>query len=351
MYGIYTLQVVNPNGERSNTASAPSQGILAGVVLEGAHITDVQAGYPGKAFADVAAIQRTDGTWRLLFDAGGAIHSATSPDGLTLTMESGTPIPSRLNDGTPIRPSLVKILRLDSGQVRVYFASGNMYSAISNDEGRTFTMEAGVRISTSALGTLGMSGGSVVRAGGQWRMYFDDHADRIVSATSSDLLNWTLDPGVRIGPGSALGAVQSVHPGAIVNADGSVSLFFFHGPSSFNPAPGLNGIYVATSRDGLTFTTESWTGIGSGGDPNVVPVGGGLRMYYNWGDDFGGTIYSARLPLLSALQVQQSVAQTWSAPFIPTAPGPVTAGPSIGRPGPGILPAAPGRSGRGGVIK
>jgi hypothetical protein len=304
--GTYTFQVVNANGERSNSATAPSQGILSGVLLEGVRLTDASAGFPGQPFADVAAFPTRSGGWRLLFDAGGAIRSASSPDGLSLTMESGTRIPTRLNDGTGVRPALVKVLRLDSGQLRVFFSSGNMYSAISDDDGLTFTVEDGVRVNAGAVGASIITSGSVVRSGGRWRMYFGD-AERVYSASSSDLLNWTVDPGVRVGAGSTLGSSPAVHPCAILNADGSVSLVVFHGPSPSNPAPGLEGLYITTSTDGLAFTHEVWTGIDAF-DPDIVPIsGGGLRLYYNRGDNTGGTIYSARLPALSASLTQQSL--------------------------------------------
>jgi hypothetical protein len=293
--GNYSFQVTNPSGDQSNRLFATVQTpATSWWTPEGVRLTDVTAGFPGKPFADVAAFPLRDGRWRLLFDAGGAMRSAVSPDGISLTVESGLPFQTV----TSLRPSLVKILKLDSGQIRAYFSSSNMYSAISSDEGLTFTLEAGVRLAASAVGESTITGGSVVRnRDGGWRMYFGGEA-RVFSATSTDLLTWTPDAGVRVGPGASLGGNPAVHPDAILNAAGSVSLFFFHGPSPANPmTAGLGdkgGMYVSTSTDGLTFTAEAFTGIYFGNDATVVPLpGGGYRMYYNWGDNFGGTIYSA----------------------------------------------------------
>jgi hypothetical protein len=261
-------------------------------VAERTLLTAEGAGFPGQAFADVAAIQLRDGRWRLWIDAGGAMRSAISPDGLTVTMEPGTSLPTRTTTGTPIRPAGVKLFRLDNGQIRAYFTSTDMYSAVSSDEGLTFTMEAGIRV--PAEGKMGLNGGSVVRlSDGRWRMYYSD-TDRIYSATSTDLLAWTVDAGTRMGLGTPLG-VSASHPSAILNPDGSVSLFYFTGPTAASPFPSFSGLYTSTSSDGLTFTTATAIGVTYGNDPIVVPLpGGGYRMYYNWGDNFGGTIYSLR---------------------------------------------------------
>ena len=137
--------------------------------------------------------------------------------------------------------------------------------------------------------------GSVVPAGsGKWRMYFSEIPSagtstgiaprRTFSATSDDLLTWTVDAGVRIGPGASLSG-SAEHPCAIVNSDGSISIFYFRNSNI--------SIMMATSTDGINFTTETTTGLSPANDPDVVKVGGKLRMYYNWGNDTNGTIYSA----------------------------------------------------------
>jgi len=260
--------------------------------LEGALLTDVTSGFPGQAIADVSAIRLNDGRWRLLFAAGGAMRSAISPDGLALTMEAG--IRSSNPCGAP------RALRLDDGRVRVFCSTPatGIQSYISSDEGLTLTLESPVLVPNAATGITFVFGEAVVRTSdGGWRMYFTEGGPPgpttqnygMFSATSRDLLTWTVEAGVRLGPGSAVAGTIS-HPSAIVNADGSVSVFYW------KPG-GAVGIYSATSADGVTFTSETLTGVSVGFDPDVVPLpGGGYRMYVNRGDDVGGTIYSARSP-------------------------------------------------------
>src|SRR5262249_46809315 len=109
------------------------------------------------------------------------------------------------------------------------------------------------------------------------------------SATSSDLLTWTVEPGVRIGPGSTL-ALGGFHPSAIVNANGTVTVYYGRNIAG----EGAFYIWAATSSDGLTFSSETeLESLGKGADPDVQRVGGSLRMYYGWGDDTIGTLYSA----------------------------------------------------------
>lgn len=123
--GFYQFRVTNPSGDLSNRFAvfvlAPT---ASWWTPEGARLTDVTAGFPGVSIADVAAFQLRDGRWRLLLDTGRAIRSAVSPDGLSLTMESGTRLPTRTTDGQSIRPAGVKVLKLDTGQLRAYFNGG-----------------------------------------------------------------------------------------------------------------------------------------------------------------------------------------------------------------------------------
>ncbi len=271
-------------------------------VQEATLLNEVTAGFPGQSISNTAAFQLRDGRWRILFnvysDSASSVRSAISPDGINLTMESGVRIDTSAALGPTSRVGGIKVLRLDDGRLRAYFWSvGGIHSAVSSDEGVTFTVENGVRFAPSAVGeTASLTAGSVVRIGdGRWRMYLGaSGTGRVFSLTSTDLLTWTLEAGIRLGPGSQL-SLEAGHPGAILNADGSVTLFYFHGSTPTNRFPRLNGIFESTASDGLTFTTETATGIALGNDPDVVPLpGGGYRMYYDWGNDFNGTFYSAR---------------------------------------------------------
>lgn len=262
-------------------------------IPEGIRMTDVTAGFPGDAFADPAVITLNDGRYRILISAGGDIRSMISSDGLSMTMEAGV----RIGQQTAIpgtvaiaRLSLVRVIKLDDGRWRL-FASGGLgiYSTVSSDEGLTWSAEAGTRILTAAGGT----GMSVVRlSDGRWRGYWSAGTcatcGSVFSATSSDLLNWTQDSGVRIGPGAAISG-DAEHPKVVANANGSITLFY-SGQRTFQS---VNTI-VSTSADGLSFTSETpIASLGSCADPDVVRVGSGLRLYCNWGDRTSGKLFSA----------------------------------------------------------
>ena len=84
-----------------------------------------------------------------------------------------------------------------------------------------------------------------------------------------------------------------------MNADGSVTIAY--GRLNLDAQRYLNGtepiseIWLATSSDGLTFTTDAPTGISPAADPDIVPLrGGGYRLYYEWGNQYHGIFYSSR---------------------------------------------------------
>ncbi len=293
--GVYSFQVANGSGEQSNVLTAVVRTRVPRFVPEGIHLTEVSAGLPGQSIADSASLQLLDGRWRTLFTGATKIHSAISLDGLAMTIEPGIRVdPSGPGGLGPLAlAAAIKLFRLPDNKIRAYFFSINgMYSALSSDDGLTFSIEPGVRLPAAAIGDTYLSGGSIVEvSSGHWRMYFGGLARTVLSASSTDLLTWTVDAGVRIGPGTTLPR-PSDHPCAIKNPDGSVSVFYFHGPGATG-APG--GIYLATSADGLTFTSETFAGIELGNDPDVVVADGAVRMYYNWGTDHDGTISSAKL--------------------------------------------------------
>jgi hypothetical protein len=267
-----------------STPTTPTAG--ASWVSEGVRLTNAQVGFSG-VLADTSTIQLKDGRWRMFMFAGDAYRSAVSSDGLSFTMEDGTRLPSGSGH--------IRVLRLADDRVRAYFISRNgISSAISSDEGLTFVTEDGERVNAGSFGASQLSGCSIARLrDGTYRMYFSDlpipgagvQPHRTFSASSADLLNWTPDSGVRIGPGAATLTNAAEHPSAFANSDGSISLFYFRNSNL--------AMMTSTAADGLTFTTESNTGLTQANDPDVVRVGGSLRMYYNWGDNTSGAIYSA----------------------------------------------------------
>ncbi len=270
-----------------STTPPPGGSPAPAFVSEGARFTNTSMGITG-TMADTTTLRLNDGRWRMFLFAGQAYRSAISADALTFTMEAGNRLPNGNGQS--------RVLRLDDGRVRMYHISaGGISSSISTDEGVTFTLE-GQRLSAGAAGLTQLSGPGIARtADGRWRMYFselDTPGAAVVplpmkSAWSSDLTTWTMDPGVRIGPGATLTG-SAAHPTAITNSNGSVTVFFFRNADL--------RLYAATSTDGLAFTTEASL-LSDAADPDVVALpDGGLRMYYNWFVPASGvyTVSSAR---------------------------------------------------------
>ena len=156
--------------------------------------------------------------------------------------------------------------RLADGRWRLYYphvdSSGipdGIASAISND-GLGFAAEPGLRLGPLP-GARFLSRPAIVRlADGRYRMYVSARPSsgrlptgpfQIYSATSPDLLSWTLDAGVRQTGGSA--------PAALANPDGSIMLVFNAelrlgtGPPSY--------ISTASAADGLSFSPKVPTNI------------------------------------------------------------------------------------------
>lgn len=56
----------------------------------------------------------------------------------------------------------------------------------------------------------------------------------------------------------------------------------------------MSAIWMATSSDGLNFTSDVFIQ-SPGADPDIVALsGGGYRVYYEWGDQYGEVFHSIR---------------------------------------------------------
>jgi hypothetical protein len=259
---------------------------------EGVRLTSASFGLvgqgPGNTMADSTTIRLTDGRWRMFVFAGSQYGSAISNDGLSFTAEAGFRLPAGSGQS--------RAIRLDDGRIRIYFnAQAGINSAVSSDEGVTFTVESGTRISAASAGMSGLTGPGIIKLkDGRYRAYFSDlpipgqgvlpHS--VKTAISSDLVNWTVESGTRVGPGSTITG-NAEHPCAILNSDGSTTIFYFRNTDF--------GLYTSTSIDGLTFSAETNTGITQANDPDIVTLPDGtVRLYYNWADTTGSTVSSAK---------------------------------------------------------
>ncbi len=231
----------------------------------------------GTAIANSTAYVTPEGTVRMYFGAEGVVKSAVSSDGTTFRVEAG----DRIHPAGHF-----KVIRLDDGRLRMFIAEGveDILSHISSD-GLTWTQESGIRISRTEAGMPdGMMGLTIVpTSGGGFRGYTSDLArtDRppgghfIKSATSTDLLTWTLESGVRIGTGASTLTESAEQPHALLRGSNCVTLFYFKADLQ------VPGMYYSTATDGLTFTSEFPLGIRGGNGPSIIQLTDGTYLLYH----------------------------------------------------------------------
>lgn len=193
--------------------------------------------------------------FRAYYMKSGQVYSALSEDdGRSFTEE-----------GARFAGNHFAALKLPSGQVRIYytdFETGDLLSKIS-DDGLDFTDEEGIRLSTSEAGIVHPS--VITLPDGGYHMYFDvkisvnsneglDFGQKMKSASSTDGLAWTLDSGVRIklkqrGLPSSADLVFS--PFAVYDEEsGKFKLYM---TVEDNKKKNKSGVYLATSKNGLRF--------------------------------------------------------------------------------------------------
>ena len=250
----------------------------------------------GQPIADPTAAVLDDGRIRLYAYAQGiGIVSAVSNDGRVFTEEGGVRI-AGTEAGQP------RVWRLPDGRWRMYISKVKEIASFTSDDGLNFIKDPGDRLTAQAAGLAAISSPSIVEVEpGLWRMYYSTLAvpgtgpggKRSGSATSTDLLDWTVDPGWRLGEGAPHLVESAEHPFPVVATDGSVSLFYGKFRASRGGAP--DGLWRATSVDGLTFTEEVYTGLYFGNDPEVLLLPSGERIIYygNFDPAVGGQLLSA----------------------------------------------------------
>lgn len=279
----------------------------------------VSAGLP---VADVSGVQLSNGSIRAyVFAQNQGIVIADSTDGKIFT-KVGNAFGGDKGQGMP------RVVKLSDGRFRMYnMSSGGISCSISSD-GLNFTVEKADCISSTpyAGASNGLTGAGIVKlANGTYRAYFSDMVKagtgpdphQVYSATSTDGLTWSADPGIRVGPGATSITRSAEHPAAVVHADGSVTLFYFDnearpGKDSSgrqNMAMGQMGLWYSTSTDGgLTFSTENKINFPAplsnsfGNDPDIFLDKDGSMILWAGGfeNSLGGYIGAVKLTKGSA---------------------------------------------------
>ncbi|MHB1067408.1 MAG: sialidase family protein, partial [Candidatus Nanopelagicales bacterium] len=181
-------------------------------------------GSTGKQVADATAFRLPDGRVRVF----AFVNVTTGLPGLrsaTSTTKAGTSFVSDGTDpfpGTPVGQP--RAFPLGGNSLRLFFAeAGTVQTAVSSDGGVTFTRQGPVLTTAQAGFEPGVI--SVIKHKGIYRAYFSNlerpgvHAERVMrTATSPDLMTWTVGPSVVAEGGS--------HPFAITDRTGKVALYY-----------------------------------------------------------------------------------------------------------------------------
>jgi hypothetical protein len=218
----------------------------------------------------------------------------------------------RVAGSRPVDASKVQapgIARMPDGRWRLFYtavgperpfrqAQGSIFSAVSAD-GLDFTLEDGYRLAPDPdvewMRRRVLAPTITRLADGRWRMYFEARgtADRptvIASATSPDLLAWTVEPGIRLELAADVGG-----PRFVALPDGRGRIYCFSRADQ--------SIVSAVTADGRSFAWEPGERIRATGEgmetagitaadvlPPTAPGGAWLMLYSAWQDVPPGTV-------------------------------------------------------------
>lgn len=273
--------------------------------------------WPG--VSDESAVALPDGRIRLYFNRHLAtapgepgkpfgIGSAISDDGIHFTVERGDRIAVG-RDGAPASPF---VFPLPEGGYRLFYVRGGDTVSATSEDGLTFTQDTGRRLAADAftppIGSPPICSAIARTGDGRYRMYCTQEVvargpgpgqpgkGAVFSAVSEDLLEWTPDPGVRLGPGSEL-ADDAGHPTVLRDSPDGPLLLVYHsydyryttseGGATVPRKSGTAEIIV-TSTDGLSFTDPVITGVYGAEVAFASRPDGTGYLYYGRADQGGG---------------------------------------------------------------
>ncbi len=163
----------------------------------------------------------------------GRFYRATSVDGATFTMTPSAPVLEPIGTDKNFL-SVPEIIALEGRTIRMYYVAGGALteSATSTDDGITWTREGRITVSGLNVANWIVDVDVVRLADGAYRMYFATGPDgvagltskRIRSATSPDGRTFALDAGVRIAPLATGDDV--VDPDVIQLPDGRYRMYY-----------------------------------------------------------------------------------------------------------------------------
>ena len=251
-----------------------------------------------------------------------SVHYIKSDPGLTWVKDPEVSIgpDTPLDSMSILTPNVV---RLPEEGFRMYYTGfgpgrtidascGYILSAVSKD-GLNWSKEPGIRIDVHDPNAMHqvLCPDVIPLPDGRWRMYFEarvgDRPTSILSAVSTDGLQWEPEEGVRIAHFEwSFGSPRCIHVGSSEKlGELEYRLYFHH--YSFPMRTGLdahNHIISAISNDGLRFEIELGIRIAQESQeresyavyaPEIIRLAdSSYRMYYSgWSDKIRGGIFSA----------------------------------------------------------
>ena len=170
---------------------------------------------------------------------------------------------------------------LPNGNVRMYYFTGpggNPADALlsgTSSDALTWTSDAGTGIVLDDIAVPNV----VALIGGGYRVYYTTSGGPtgIASATSSDGLTFSADPGRRLSP---TGQYDWGDPNVVISGNA-----YLMSATQWPSQPGYSSIWLSSSPDGLTWTTDANAVItnatGSPVDSSFVALANGaFRVYY-----------------------------------------------------------------------
>lgn len=233
------------------------------------------------------ALRLDDGRIRLYYAGGGGILSAISDDGLNFSAEG-----QRLAATTGMEHFIgdPTVLRDAEGRYRLYYKAAEGGGSPSQAKHRTFSAvsDDGLQFTRQGLAFAADRITSVPEAtlldDGRVRLYFvhfdptvSEHNNRVMSAVSTDGVNFTMESGPRLAQGF-------VDPSITRLPDGRYMMVSYYIPEFVSPgAPRRqNGVYALFSEDGLTFSDPVLLLASAGMDPATVAMADGQYRVYYW---------------------------------------------------------------------